>query len=64
LCYYGLGYLVSSYIQAETINWSRPPGWAAPWDSNDLVFATEKDTFAPEVKAEYDFRALGRRLAA
>ena len=28
-------------INAERISWDNPPGWAAPWDDNDLVFYTE-----------------------
>lgn len=63
LLYYGLGYLVSSYVQAENIDWTRPPGWAAPWDSNDLVITGGVDRFAPTPQDGYDFASLGRRLA-
>ena len=63
LAYYALGLLISSPIGAEKIDWTNPPGWAAPWDQNDLVFAGETDSFAPEVKPAYDFRKLGRALA-
>lgn len=63
LAYYALGLLISSPIGAEKIDWTNPPGWAAPWDKNDLVFVGETDSFAPEVKPAYDFRKLGRALA-
>lgn len=63
LLYYGLGYLVSSYILAEKMDWSNPPGWAAPWDKNDLVTQEGKERFANGRQSGYDFRALGRQLA-
>lgn len=63
LAYYMLGYAVSPMVGTEKLDWDNPPGWAAPWDANDLVFTGEKDTFAPEKKPAYDFRGLGRALA-
>lgn len=26
-------------VNVERIDWDDPPGWAAPWDANDLVFS-------------------------
>lgn len=50
-----LAYLVAfmkhPQIRIEHIKWSSPPGWAADWDKNDLVFTPiEGRPFAPEPK--------------
>jgi phage terminase large subunit GpA-like protein len=63
LGYYMLGLAVSPLISAEKLDWSNPPGWAATWDKNDLVFVAGNDSFAPERKPAYDFRGLGQSLA-
>lgn len=26
------------HVGIETVRWTKPPGWARPWDDNDLVF--------------------------
>jgi phage terminase large subunit GpA-like protein len=64
LAYYCVGLCVSVYISVERINWANPPGWAAPWDKNDLVFSQktgERFAFQPEVA--YDLSALAKQLA-
>ena len=45
--------------KGETINWNKPPGWAAPWDSNTLVF-TRSANDEPERPTGTDWGALGR----
>jgi len=64
LSYYTIGLAVSSVLNVEKIDWTRPPGWAAPWDINDLVAKTKEDErFASKPKPKYDLRALGAALA-
>lgn len=64
LSYYTIGLAVSSVLNAEKINWNNPPGWAAPWDINDLVAKTKEDErFASKPKPKYDLKALGAALA-
>lgn len=64
LFYYAIGMCISKYIQIERIDWNNPPGWAAPWDENDLVRAAEQESsFTNGVKSRYDFAALGKSLA-
>lgn len=64
LCYYALGFCVSSLIRVESIEWDSPPGWAAPWDKNDLVSAAQTKAFEPIRKdaEDVDFAAFGRML--
>ena len=38
LLYYAVGVALYAPVRIETLDWSRPPGWAAEWGSNDLVF--------------------------
>lgn len=38
LLVYGKAATLFSTINAERIDWADPPGWAKPWDKNDLVF--------------------------
>jgi phage terminase large subunit GpA-like protein len=64
LSYYCIGLCVSQYIGIERIVWSNPPGWAAPWDKNDLVFDTaSKERFAFTKQHTYDLEALANELA-
>lgn len=64
LAYYVLGACASPLLQAERIDWDNPPGWAAPWGSNSLVFA-EKDNrpFANPPKSGIDLAKLAASLA-
>lgn len=38
LCAYGLALAVSKEIKWDRIDFDEPPGWAAEWDENTLVF--------------------------
>ena len=61
---YSIGLCV--HLRVEHIDWLDPPGWAAVWDANDMVFTptpTTQPTFAPTTRASYDLRALGESLA-
>ncbi|MCQ4311703.1 phage terminase large subunit family protein [Pseudomonas stutzeri] len=37
-------------IKIEQLNWNDPPGWAAEWDENDLVFRPESRKSGQPVK--------------
>lgn len=39
LLVYAIALLLHRSVNFERINWANPPGWAAEWDSNDLVFS-------------------------
>lgn len=64
LCYYALGICVSTLIRVEGIEWENPPGWASPWDKNDLVSAAATKAFATIAREpeEYDFGKLAGAL--
>lgn len=64
LCYYAMGICVSTLIRVEGIDWSNPPGWAAPWDKNDLVSAATTPRFAASQKdvPTFDFSKFGKAL--
>lgn len=64
LCYYAMGLCVSTAIRVEGIDWANPPGWAAPWNNNDLVSAALAPRFAPRPKdgSGIDFGAFGKVL--
>lgn len=62
-CYYAMGLCVSTIIRVEGIDWLNPPGWAAPWDKNDLVSAGHTPRFAGQLKSEpVDFALFGQVL--
>lgn len=64
LSYYCIGLCVSELIRVEHLDWENPPGWAAPWDTNDLVSEAEADPrFAIVAKTSYDFSKYGKSLA-
>lgn len=64
LSYYCIGLCVSELIRVEYIDWANPPGWAAPWDSNDLVRdAGSERRFANAESVNYDFAELAKVLA-
>jgi phage terminase large subunit GpA-like protein len=64
LSYYCMGVCVSPLIRVEGIDWSRPPGWAAPWDKNDLVSAGMTPRFKPVTRDEpqLSFADLARKM--
>lgn len=64
LLYYCIGVCLSAHIKIEALDWSKPPSWAAPWDTNSLVSkAGEPARFATGAKKTYDFAAMGAELA-
>jgi phage terminase large subunit GpA-like protein len=64
LAYYTLGACVSSLLRVEASDWNRPPGWAAPWPTNDLVFVDESNRpFANPPKVAVDLGKLAASLA-
>lgn len=42
LCYYALGLCLMKDIRWEKIDWDDPPGWAADWDSNTMIFDPDR----------------------
>lgn len=62
--YYCIGLCVSELLRVEHIDWSNPPGWAAPWDSNDLVREAESSPrFTSTQERHYDFSQFAKALA-
>lgn len=50
LCY-AVALALSRHVNIEKLDWEKPPGWAKPWDENDMVFREELgDPFAPQTK--------------
>jgi len=64
LTYYCIGLCVSPILRTEGIDWTSPPGWAAEWDKNDMVFVPERlSPFAPVEKAvSLDFSELAKQM--
>ena len=52
------------HVGIERIDWSDPPGWAAEWDINDLVFdpKTDQEPFASKSSSDYDLGQLAETL--
>lgn len=66
LSYYALAACISVLIRAEGIDWNKPPGWAATWEKNDLIFSPvtkESKPFDKPNEMQYDFASLGKTLA-
>lgn len=64
LSYMCVGLCVSELIRVEHLDWDNAPGWAAPWDKNDLVREPAAIArFAQGNGSGFDFAALGRALA-
>lgn len=57
--------LLTPAIRFEHINWEEPPGWAAEWDMNDLVFDPEIEDkpFKAEKKTSRKLSELASNLA-
>lgn len=64
LTYYCIGLCVSPVLRVEGIDWENPPGWAAPWDKNDLISEAEAEVrFKPEEMMDFaQFATFGRQL--
>lgn len=64
LSYYFLGLCVSELLMVEQIDWNNPPGWAKPWDQNDLVRSADAEPrFASQTTEAYDFSEFAKALA-
>lgn len=66
LLVYSIGIcLTRRHVGVEQLDWDNPPGWAAEWDDNDMVFSpTEGMPFVAEVDdSGIDFAALAAKLA-
>jgi phage terminase large subunit GpA-like protein len=64
LSYYAIGLCISELMRVEGIKWDSPPGWAAQWDTNDLVReAKNEPRFALGLKSSYDFAEMAKQLA-
>jgi phage terminase large subunit GpA-like protein len=65
LMVYALAAAIYRPILLERIDWEEPPGWAADWDENDLVFQEGGKSLseASEQQDEEDMEELGRLLA-
>lgn len=55
------------YLRVGYIDWSKPPSWAAPWESNTLVKIDKKPTgggqgVAKPADPDYDVAKLGELL--
>lgn len=63
LLYYCLGLIIYPPINIEQLDWSNPPGWAAEWKRNDLVFKDGDKLPFSSTTVTYDLEALARDLA-
>jgi len=59
---YAVGLTV--HLRVEHVNWESPPGWAAPWDKNDLVFVFKENQllFVNKTKSSYSLTTLAKTL--
>lgn len=64
LLVYLLGLMRSQFIRSESIDWDRPPSWAADWDENDLVFQDgDHKPFETSPSQGYSFGKYAEALA-
>lgn len=71
LAYYALGLVIRTHdhtvpiaaIALNSIDWTKPPGWAAEWPDNDLVALNEAPDRFREAKPKRSFADLARELA-
>lgn len=65
LSYYSLAMCISPKMLAvEGIDWNNAPGWAKPWDENDLVRgAAQEARFAAKPKSKFSFSDIAEELA-
>lgn len=71
LAYYALGLAIRPletgvpYVtfNLDRIDWGNPPGWAAEWEQNDMVFGDElKQVETPKSREIQSFADLGKKL--
>lgn len=64
LCYYGLGLAQSPKLRWDRLDWENPPGWAAAWDENALVFDPEvSDSLLVSARPRQSLAELAASLA-
>jgi phage terminase large subunit GpA-like protein len=64
LSYYAIGLCISELLRVESLDWNKPPAWAAEWDKNDLVRAADENKrFANSNESAYDFSSFAKALA-
>ena len=64
LLVYAIAIALFRPIKIEQLDWEDPPGWAAEWDENDLVFDPEKrNNTVNEAPKGPDLEELARLLA-
>ncbi len=64
LLVYALALCRSRFVQLERLDWQDPPGWAAEFDDNDLVFGPQDNKrFEGQRKVDYDFSKYAEALA-
>lgn len=65
LLYYALALAISRHVGIERIDWEKPPGWASPWESNDLVYLPAESgviPFSDEQKPREDWAKVAAAL--
>lgn len=63
LFYYAIGACVSSLIGIDRLNWDRPPPFAADWDDNPLVIASDAEVaFERRETKQFNFAEFGRKM--
>ncbi|PBB41811.1 hypothetical protein CK222_21910 [Mesorhizobium sp. WSM3866] len=72
LAYYALGLAIRPFeemvpyvtFNIDRLDWENPPGWAAEWDENDMVYGGAAPAASEPVKEESkSFAALAEKLA-
>lgn len=67
LSYYCIGLCISAVLRVEGLEWDNPPGWAKPWETNDMVSqpeATPRFVLQPADIDLAQFAEFGRQLAS
>jgi len=63
LSYYCIGLCVSPLLFVDKIDWSKPPLWAAEWDTNILISAKdEPKRFSQPAKPKHDFAKFAEAM--
>lgn len=65
LTYYCFGLMLHPDIRIEHLDWSNPPSWAQPWDTNSLVIgAVEKSPMVlTDTQPIYDLTKIAEEMA-
>lgn len=52
------------HLRVEKMSWDDPPGWAKPWEENDLIRLVGREpAFAEKPKQDYDLAKFAQALA-